>query len=74
MKRGQRHSEETKNKISAAKLGKTFTPEHSLAISNSLKGRKKSAQHKLAIAKGIRAARANRVLDTVTDNTQTSVA
>jgi hypothetical protein len=74
MKKGQNHSEETKAKISAAKVGKTFTPEHSAAISVALKGHKKSVAHKLAIAKGIRAARANKVLNTVVENTQTTTA
>jgi hypothetical protein len=72
MRKGQNHSEETKAKISASKVGITFTPEHSQAISAALKGRKKSAAHKKAIAEGIRAARANRevasvVVDPVTE-------
>lgn len=56
MRKGQNHSEETKAKIAAAKAGKTFTLEHSKAISESLKGRKKTAAHKAAISLGIKAA------------------
>lgn len=74
MRKGQNHSEETKSRISASKLGTTFTPEHSLAISAALKGRKKSAAHKKAISEGIKAARANKVLNTVVDNPQSTVA
>lgn len=62
MRKGQSHSEETKAKIAAAKVGKIFTPEHSAKISASLKGQKKSTAHKKAISEGIRAARANRVV------------
>ena len=62
MRKGQLHSEETKAKIAAAKLGKTFTPEHSQKISEALKGQKKSLAHRAAISKGIRAARANKVV------------
>jgi hypothetical protein len=61
MRKGTCHSEETKAKIAAAKLGKTFTPEHSAAISAALKGQKKSVAHKLAISAGIKAAHANKV-------------
>jgi len=61
MRKGTQHTEETKAKIAAAKVGKTFTPEHSQAISIALKGRKKSAAHKAAISKGIKAAHANKV-------------
>ena len=60
MRKGQSHSEETKAKIRAAKLGKVFTEEHSQAISEALKGRKKTIAHKKAIAAGIRAAHAAR--------------
>ena len=62
MRKGQAHSQETKNKIAAAKLGKTFTAEHSARISTALKGQKKSAAHRAAISKGIRAANANKVV------------
>lgn len=61
MRKGQVHTEETKEKIAAAKLGKTFTPEHSLAISQALKGQKKTAMHKAAIAKGIKLAKAKKM-------------
>jgi hypothetical protein len=61
MRKGQSHSEETKAKIAAAKLGKIFTPEHSAKISVALKGQKKTAAHKKAISVGIKAARANKV-------------
>lgn len=62
MRKGQSHSEETKQKIAAAKLGKTFTLEHSAKISAALKGQKKSVAHKKAISEGIRAVDANRVV------------
>jgi len=62
MRKGQVHSEESKAKIAAAKVGKTFTPEHSAAISEALKGHKKTAAHRKAIAAGIKAARANKVV------------
>lgn len=62
MRKGTFHSEETKEKIAAAKLGKTFTPEHSAAISAALKGQKKSAVHKRAISEGIKLAHANKVV------------
>ena len=62
MRKGQVHSEETKAKIAAAKVGKTFTPEHSAKISEALKGHKKTAAHRKAIAAGIKAARANKVV------------
>jgi len=62
MKKGQQHSQETKDKIAAAKIGKTFTPEHSAAISLALKGQKKTAAHKKAIAAGIRASKANKIV------------
>ena len=62
MRKGTKHSEETKLKIAAAKVGKTFTPEHSKAISEALKGQKKTAAHRKAIRAGICAAKANKVV------------
>lgn len=56
MRKGTSHSPETKAKISAAKVGKLFTDEHSLKISEALKGQKKTAAHRKAIAAGIKAA------------------
>ena len=61
MRKGTQHSEATKAKIAAAKVGKTFTPEHSAAISASLKGQKKTAAHKHAISVGIKLSRANKM-------------
>jgi hypothetical protein len=61
MRKGTKHSEETKAKIAAAKLGKTFTPEHSAKISAALKGQKKSVAHCNAISKGTKLAHINRV-------------
>jgi hypothetical protein len=62
MRKGTRHTEETKAKIAAAKVGKTFTAEHSQKISEALKGQKKTAAHRRAISDGIKAARANKVV------------
>ena len=62
MRKGTKHSKETKAKIAAAKLGKTFTPEHSAAIGAALKGQKKSAAHRKAIGLGIKAAHAKKVV------------
>jgi hypothetical protein len=61
MRKGQVHSEETKAKIRAAKVGKTFTPEHSAAIAEALRGQKKTEAHKKAISRGIRAAKVAKV-------------
>jgi len=61
MRKGTSHSEETKVKIAAAKVGKTFTPEHSAAISKALTGQKKTTAHKNAISKGIKLARAKKL-------------
>jgi len=58
MLKGTSHSEATKAKIAASKVGKTFTPEHSAKIADALKGHKKSDAHKLAIREGIKAAKA----------------
>ena len=61
MRQGTNHSEATKAKIAAAKVGKTFTPEHSAKISVALKGQKKTAAHRKAISEGIKIAHINRV-------------
>lgn len=63
MRKGQSHSEETKAKIAAAKLGKLFTPEHSAAISAALKGREKTTAHKKAISLGIQKAKFIKKID-----------
>jgi hypothetical protein len=76
MRKGQKHSEETKAKIAAAKLGKEFTREHSQAIAAALKGHKKTAAHKAAIAAGIKAAQAKRLaigVDPAVSGTDTTV-
>lgn len=70
MRKGQAHSEETKAKIAAAKAGKTFTTEHSQAISNALKGQKKTDAHRAAISAGIRAAKAAKLATTETTVSQ----
>ena len=62
MRKGTKHLEETKLKISIAKVGKTFTLEHSAKISKALKGQKKTVAHRKAISLGIKAARANKVV------------
>jgi hypothetical protein len=43
--RGFKHSDETKAKISAKKLGQTLTAEQVTKMRNALKGRKKSPEH-----------------------------
>jgi hypothetical protein len=62
MRKGQSHTQESKDKIAATKLGVLFTPEHSKAIADALKGQKKTAAHKAAIRAGIKAAKANKVV------------
>lgn len=69
MRKGQSHSPETKAKISASKVGITFTPEHSQAISNSLRGKKKSLAHRKAISLGIQNSRLAKVNKTKLEET-----
>jgi len=45
-RKGYKHSEETKNKISESKKGKKLPKEHGMKVSKALKGRKLSEEHK----------------------------
>lgn len=63
MRKGTSHSAATKAKIAAAKVGKMFTAEHSLAISQALKGKKKTEAHKTAISDGIKASKLEKTED-----------
>lgn len=61
MRRGDKHSQEVKDRISASKLGKTHSEDHRKALSAALTGVKKgpmSAEHKAKIAASMKAARA----------------
>ena len=71
MRKGQRHSSETRAKIRAAKIGKKFAPEHKKNISNSLTGRSLSPLHKKNISEGKRIPRLGRnQVSNTTDPTQ----
>lgn len=75
MRKGTKHTDETKAKIASAKEGKTFTSEHCAAIATSLKDKKKTSAHKHAISVGIKLARANKavVVDPVLPGTDTTI-
>lgn len=61
MRKGDKHSQEVKDRISASKQGKTHSESHRQALSKALTGVKKgpmSAEHKAKLSAAMKAARA----------------